>query len=197
VSDVFLHRSGGGEIRGADSCVGSDCYLCPTSFIENQSVVVYKSLISTSALKNCKVADSEVQESVAVNCVIAGAYVGRSTLEHVIVTGTHDRRADIDMCSLANDVVVEACSLRNVELDGPFLVHSNWTTTPRHRVLQMDNGIRIGLIECGGDRFHAGCECRPFSEWDQKEHLLRKYFLRHGWDETTFNSIRPTFESWR
>lgn len=195
MSDVFFHRYGGGRITGAESSVGSDCYICPESIVEGESHISYGSSLFTSAVRNSHLSQTSLERSAVAESHVAGAYVGDSVLQNVTVRGAH-KRADLQDVFLTDDVEVEACKLRGFELSGPYLIHSDWNSQPRHHLITLP-GIRIGLIECGGDRFHAGCECRPWAEWDEKEGLLRRYFLRHGWDDETFDSIRTIFDSWR
>lgn len=200
MTNVSRHPNGGGVVVGIDPAVSSDSILDETSSVQGRTRVSWASRIrDNSALKDSEVVISTLDRVVAVGSHFAFARVADAVMKNVIIRGT-DRPAEVTRSELSAGVVVEGCSISNVVLEGPFLVHSDWNHTPRHRILRTDNGIVQGLIECSedNDRLHSGCVCRPWKMWDQNEHLLRRHFVGQlGWPLSSFNSIRTTFEEWR
>jgi len=198
--DLFLHRNGGGVIRGVDGAIGSDCYLSPDSEMRGRSFISCASSIRTaSIIDTSTVVDSEVEQSMVLNSQIHHANVSGCALDDVVVRGANGQYADLFNVILSNEVVVENCRLRDFELSGCHLVHSDWDRTPPHYLLETESGVRLSLMKCSphNDRHHCGCKCEPFSYWNKKEPLLRRYFTKRGWDLETFNGIRDIFESWR
>lgn len=195
------HPNGQGRIVGIRAAVGSDCLVEKKSEIRGASFVSCLSTITgESIIDNAHVVSAEIDNSMILDSHIAEAEVSRACLNGVVIRGAHGRVAKVSNVILSGGVVVENCEISNVELDGSFLVHSNWSKTPRHRMLRTANGVIQGLIECSedNDSLHSGCECRPWKMWDQNEHLLRRHFVGElRWPLEAFNSIRTTFEQWR
>lgn len=195
---TFIHPKGGGLIVGPEPFVGSDCYIDKHSRVEGESAISYQCDIRGSAIQDSHVVYSTIQKSAVVRSHVAAAMVSKSALEDVVVRGAADRKAIVQDSVLGGSVVVEGSTIRNVNLIGPYLLHYNWDQTPKHRLLETDNGIVQGLLQCKADHFHLGCVCRPFSVWDKREPLLRKWFVEQcGWPVDAFDSIRSTFEQWR
>lgn len=200
MDQVFLHRNGGGRIVGADGAIGSDCYLEPGSEMRGTSIVSCMAEIrDQSILDNSTLVAAVIEHhSIALNSHIHYAQVGKSLLRDVVVRGANERFAHLYNVVLLDGVVVENCRLQDFELCGPHLLHVDWDRAPRHRVITPGPGMAMALTECADDHFHVGCECRSFAEWDEKESVLRRYFVdRHHWLPEVFNSIRTTFEKWR
>lgn len=198
MSDIFLHRRGGGRIVGVEGAVSSDSRIDRTSEMRGKSFISCLSTIrAESIIDNSTVVNSEVEQSIVLNSQIHHANISGCALNDVVVRGANGCFSDLRNVILSNEVVVENCRLRDFELSGPHLVHVDWDRTPRHCVIEIDSGVKLSLCECADDHFHAGCECRPYSEWDEKEPLLRRYFTRRGWPLETFDSIRGIFDSWR
>lgn len=200
MTDIFLHRNGGGVIHGVDSAAGSDCYISHDSEVRGKSFISCLSTIrSESIIDTSTVVNSEIEQSIVLNSQVHHATVSSSALDDVVVRGANGQYADLRNVILSNEVVVENCRLRDLELSGPHLVHSDWDSTPPHHLLETESGVRLSLVKCSpdNDRMHAGCSCRKLSDWIKKEPLLRRYFTTRGWPLETFNSIRGIFESWR
>lgn len=197
---IFLHRNGGGAIHGVDGAIGSDCRLDSTSEMRGAAIVSCLSeILDRSIIDGGTVVSSLVQRTISLNTHIHHAQVAHSLLDDVVVRGANDRVSDLHNVSLSNGVVVENCRLRNFELSGAHLLHVDWDKAPRNRLLETSAGVFLALTECADDHWHVGCECRSSKEWDQKESLLRRYFVgrSYGWSLEVFNSIRTTFEAWR
>lgn len=198
--ETSRHSNGGGLIIGVDSAVSSDSYLSVDSQVEGRSFISYGSTIQSSAIRDSSLSFANIAKSALINSHVAGAIVSGSGLEDVVVRGTKERLAVVRNCLLSGEVAIEGCTVQNLELNGPHLIHRDWLhRAPRTRILE-HGGVRLSLAECGpgNDAFHVGCEHRQFREWDYKEPLLFRYFVKRlGWPEPVFRSIRTTFEEWR
>lgn len=192
--ETFRHSAGGGVIVGIDGAISSDSYLSADSMIEGASFVSYSSRIIKSAIKDSHVSFANISESAVLHSHVAGAIVRSSGIEGAVIRGSKSRIANVQNCLLGSQTVVEACVVRDFELSGPFLLHSDWNRAPRHLLLEPALGVRIGISECKPGYAHAGCECRSIQEWVYKKELLRKIFVRRGWPSETIDIIHEFFE---
>lgn len=200
ISNNFVCRNGGGLIVGPEALVGSDCHVSKDSRVEGESALSFQSSLTDSSIKDSHVVLADIRHSAVIRSHVAGALISNSALDGVCVRGCGDTKAVVQDSLLSNEVVVEACTVRGVELSGSFLLHRDWNHTPRHRLLKTENGIQQGLCECSedNDSFHTGCVCRPWATWDKRESLLRRYFVeKGGWFPEDFDGIRATFALWR
>lgn len=196
--EAFQHRNGGGRIVGIDSAIASDCLLDNSSFIEGETFVSgASSITNNSALKDSHVALGDIQKSILINSHVTGALVFASGLEDAVVRGLKDRPTVVQNSMLAGKVVIEGCTVRNVDITGPYLIHTDWNYTPRHYLLRPCEGVEMGISECRPGYAHCGCECRTIAKWVRKKETLRKIFVKRGWDPVSIDVIHQLFEEWR
>lgn len=193
----FIHKNGGGIIYGSESSVSSDSVLDRDSIVEGASFISYGSAITKSPIKNSVISLGEIRESPLIDSHVSAALVYASGLESAVVQGTLERKAVVQNCLLSQKVVVEACTIRNVDIAGPYLIHTDWNHTPRHYLIEPCDGVQMGISECTEGRGHCGCECRPYTEWIHKKELLRKIFVARGWASESIDIIHQLFEQWR
>lgn len=194
--DIFRHRNGGGHILGTKGAIGSDCRLERGSYIED-SFISYKTSISkTSSVSNSSISLGDIENSAVINSHVSAALVSKSVLENVVASGTKERLAVIQGCYFS-EVVIEACTLRNVELTGgPYHLHRDWDRTPRHLLLEPGNGVKLAINECLPGYADIGCKHRTISEWVEKKEILRQIFKKQGWTGREIDTIHDLFESW-
>lgn len=197
--ETFIHSNGGGRIIGSDGAISSDSVLDKTSYMEGRTFVAFGSSITKSIIKDSTINLGDVRESVVVNSHISAALVYDSALEGAVIRGTKERSTVVQGCILSRKVVIEACTVRGIDLSGPYLLHADWNRTPRHHLLTPCDGVQMGISECssGGDRGHCGCRCRPYSEWIEEKETLRKIFVRRGWSRESIDIVHQYFEEWR
>lgn len=200
MTERFIHRNGGGLILGHEGGAGSDCRISQGSSISGRTFLscgtsfsnythALDSSISSSALDDCSIVESQ----------IAGAILSNSGIERAVIRGT-SKRAVVEGSYLANGVVVEGCRVRDIFLDGPYLLHADLDRTPRH-FLMKEEGVMLGVVECGcrpGIKSSViGCCCRPLDLWIERAELLRRIFQKRGWSGDQIDTFRELFKSWQ
>lgn len=199
--NTYIHRLGGGKVVGIDGSVSTDSRLDRSSQARGASFISFMSDVrNRSFVVDSHLACAVIDESFVVNSHVAYGKVETSNLNNVVVRGLYDP-ARLKNMVLAGGVTVEGCRVENFELNGPYLLHSDFDTQPRHFNLT-EFGIPLHIIEChclkDEPRAIIGCICRPISEWIEKKELLRRLFQkREKWIGPEVDLIHEYFKIWQ
>lgn len=214
-SDCYLSK---------DSVISGKTHVAFMSQIHGGSMLhdvhVSASGISGSVIDGGHISYASVKDSSLENVIVRGAYrkgaddpvnpgrwrrAGEYLLKRYgIVDLAKERRyrtTEIMDCIIGGNVVVEGCSIRGFELNGNFLIHSDFDRQPRHFDLK-DIGINLGIIECkcrpGVLSSIIGCKCRTVDLWIERKELDRRLFAKlYNWHPNVVDLIHEYFKGWQ
>lgn len=198
----FIHHNGGGKILDPDSHVSVDSTLDVDSVLEGYCSVVCNSRVRDSRISASIISSGTIVGSVLYDAQVFNGLVAKCGLRSVHV------RSESGYSPQLLEVVLEGVTVAGPTIlhgpwtmRGPFLIHAGeWHAPPRHHHFQ-PNGAgalpSLGIIECLDGKAHIGCVCRPIAEWCQKKELLRRIFVRRGWQPEFIDQIATLFDSWQ